>query len=148
MNSRSQGGFLITKIHHLGARVFSKMLKDYDIEVGPGQGRVIFALWQRDGVPIKELAKRTSLGKSTLTDLLDRLEESGHIERAHSKSDRREILIALTQRARDLNAKYNQVSDEMTDIFYSGFTKTEIEQFEKFLELVLDNLTKAETDHP
>jgi hypothetical protein len=52
MSHQKQGGFLISKIHNLSARIFSKKLKEYEIEIGPGQGRIIFALWQEDGIPI------------------------------------------------------------------------------------------------
>ena len=96
MKEIDQGGFLITKIHHLGARIFSKKLKEHDIEIGPGQGRVIFALWQDDEVPINELVKKTALGKSTLTDLLDRLTEAGLVVRVNHPTDRRVTLVKLT----------------------------------------------------
>ena len=140
MIQQKQGGFLITKIHHLGARIFSKKLKEYGIEIGPGQGRIIFALWHEDGIPISELAKRTSLGKSTLTDLLDRLVDAGLLVRENHSSDRRVTLIRLTDSARKMQDKYEQVSKEMTDLFYQEFTSDEIDNFEAYLHRLLANL--------
>jgi DNA-binding MarR family transcriptional regulator len=69
--SQRSGGFLVTQIHHLGRRVFSELLKERGLDIGPGQGRILFALWQKDGVPINELIKKTLLRKSTLSELLD-----------------------------------------------------------------------------
>lgn len=140
MIQQKQGGFLITKIHHLGGRIFSKKLKKYGIEIGPGQGRIIFALWHEDGIPISELAKRTALGKSTLTDLLDRLVDAGLLVRENHSSDRRVTLIRLTDSARKMQDKYEQVSKEMTDLFYQEFTSDEIDNFEAYLHRLLANL--------
>jgi len=140
MSQQREGGFLISKIHNLSARVFSKKMKKYGIEIGPGQGRIIFSLWQEDGIPISELAKRTSLGKSTLTDLIDRLVESDLVVREKHPSDRRVTLIRLTESARNLNDRYNQVSEDMTSLFYRGFSNEEIEDLETYLRRLLTNL--------
>ncbi len=144
MSEQRQGGFLIAKIHHLSARVFSMKLKEYDIEIGPGQGRVIFSLWQEDGIPISELAKRTALGKSTLTDLIDRLEDIGLVMRENHPSDRRVTLVWLTDTAKNMHDKYNRVSREMTDLFYEGFSSDEIDELETYLQRLLTNLERAD----
>ena len=81
MKHQSQGGFLIAKIHQLSGRIFSKLLKKHQIEINPAQGRIMFVLWRNDNIPIQELAKKTSLSKTTLTSMLDRLEIMGYIVR-------------------------------------------------------------------
>ena len=80
---------MISKIHQISGRIFSKKLKDYKIEINPGQGRILFALWEKDGISIQELAQRTSLGKSTLTSMLNRLEKAGYIQLKRSSEDDR-----------------------------------------------------------
>ncbi|MHA2141327.1 MAG: MarR family winged helix-turn-helix transcriptional regulator [Candidatus Thorarchaeota archaeon] len=136
----SQGGFLITKIHHLSGRIFSKKLKEHDIEISPGQGRILFALWQEDGVPIRDLTRRTQLGKSTLTDMLDRMESEGLIDRIASEADKRKSLVHLTEKTKKLHQKYLAVSMEMTELFYRDFTYDQIELFEDYLNRLLSNL--------
>jgi DNA-binding MarR family transcriptional regulator len=142
----TEGGFLITKIHHLAGRIFSKKLKEFDIQINPGQGRILFALWRGDGISINELAKRTALGKSTLTDMLDRLEENGFLCRTPSQDDRRKILITLTEKTTRLHQKYNDVSILMSEVFYDGFSSGEISNFEEYLRRLLDNLVKCESE--
>ncbi len=142
MSKIREGGFLISRIHHLAGRIFAKMLREHDIEISPGQGRIIFALWRDDGISINDLAKRTSLGKSTLTDMLDRLEETGYLRRVPSKTDRRKIMIELTDKIDGLQDTYTEVSKEMTDLYYAGFADDEIDIFEQSLKRVLENLTK------
>ncbi|MHA1943152.1 MAG: MarR family winged helix-turn-helix transcriptional regulator, partial [Candidatus Thorarchaeota archaeon] len=84
MMSQRSGGFLVTQIHHLGRRVFSELLKERGLNIGPGQGRILFSLWQEDGVPINELIKKTLLRKSTLSELLDSLEKAKLVKRVQS----------------------------------------------------------------
>ncbi len=144
MIARRQGGFLIAKIHHLSGRIFSRMLKEHGIELNAAQGRIMFVLWQQDGMPISVLAKRTSLGKSTLTSMLDRLVASGHISREHSTRDRREILIRRTAADREMEKTYRRVSKAMAGIFYGGLSDAEVTGFEATLEAILRNLVDHE----
>ena len=136
-----EGGFLISKIHYLGRRIFNQMLKRDQIDVNPGQGRILYVLWNNDEIPINELAKQTALEKSILTTMLDRLEGEGHLIRVRSQNDRRIIGVKLTEKNRTLHEKYRRVSQEMTVQFYRDFTTKEIEAFEAFLVRILQNLS-------
>ncbi len=144
MKLQSQGGFLIAKIHQLSGRIFTKLLKKHQIEINPAQGRIMFVLWRDDNIPIQELAKKTSLSKTTLTSMLDRLEIMGYIARVPSNEDRRKICIKLTEKDKSLHEKYQQVSLEMTELFYQGMSNDEIDLFEKQLEKTYKNLIVAE----
>lgn len=139
---RSEGGFLISKVHQLMGRVFNRLLREHGIGFNSAQGRILFVLWKGDGIPITELAEETMLGKSTLTSMLDRLEEAGHVQRERSPEDRRVTLIRLTEKNRRLKDDYDRVSREMTEFFYEGFTWEEVEEFEEYLRRTLENLKK------
>lgn len=139
---RSEGGFLLSKVHQLSGRVFNRLLREHGIEFNSAQGRILFVLWKGDSIPITELADETMLSKSTLTSMLDRLEEAGHIRRDQSPEDRRVILIHLTDENKRLKNKYERVSREMTELFYEGFTWEEIKEFEGYLRRTLENLKK------
>ena len=147
MKDQRQGGFLISKVHQLSGRIFARMLRQYEVdEINPAQGRIMFVLWRSDRIPISELARRTSLGRSTLTSMLDRLEQSGYVRRTPSPGDRRVTLIERTEKDRAFQQRYIQVSQEMGELFYDGFSEAEIDQFESYLERIQDNLTARETD--
>jgi DNA-binding MarR family transcriptional regulator len=145
MKQQKQAGFLLAKVHQLSGRIFRMLLKECGVDqINPAQGRIMFVLWQEDGIPINDLAARTKLGKSTLTSMLDRLEKIGLIVRVPSKENRRKILIRRTQRDKDLEGLYVQVSQEMTQIWYRGFSGSQIERFEVDLQQISDNLTDFE----
>jgi len=108
MKTQREGGFLIAKIHQIAGRIFTQKLKDYNIEINPAQGRIMFMLWRNEGISINELAEKTSLGKSTLTSMLDRLEAAGFIKRVPSRIDRRKIIIERTEKDRSFQDLYIQ----------------------------------------
>ena len=144
MKEQYQAGFLMAKIRQVGGRISERILKQYGIEINSAQGRIMFVLWQNDGISINELADKTHLKKSTLTSMLDRLEKMEYIKRQRSKKDRRKILIKRTVKDRTMEKKYVEVSEEMTRLYYKGFSKSQIISFENDLEQILNNLTEFE----
>lgn len=144
MKRQRQGGFLIGRVRQTAGRVFGRILRRHGIRLTPPQGRVLFGLWRDGAMPIAEIAGRTGLGKSTLTGLLDRLERDGYLRRVRSTADRRVILIEPTASDARSQAAFIRASQEMTEIFYDGFTGAEIDRFEADLARILTNLRRAE----
>ncbi len=134
----------MAKIHQIAGRIFSSKLRTAGVSLNPAQGRIMFVLWHTDRIPISELAKRTSLGKSTLTSMIDRLESSGYVTRIPCSDDRREILIERTDKDRAFERTYTKLSGDMTRLFYHGFSKKEIGQFETYLTRIYENLAGYE----
>jgi DNA-binding MarR family transcriptional regulator len=138
----TNGGFLISKIKQIQGRVFEQLLQQHHIDQFNGaQGRILHVLWNEDNIPISELATKTGLAKTTLTSMLDRLEQAGYLTRIFDKGDRRKINIKLTEESKAMKDQYNLVSEHMSDIFYEGFTESEILEFEKYLDRILSNLS-------
>ena len=138
---KNTGGFLITRIKQVGGRRFDRILSQKKIDVFNGaQGRILYVLWQDNGVPISELSRQTGLATTTLTSMLDRMETAGLIYRDRGDKDRRKIRIYLTEKAKGLEEDYNAVSEEMSRIYYKGFSDQEIEQLESYLERMWKNV--------
>lgn len=145
MIEKTRGGFIVSQVKQIQGRIFDKLLKDYGIDNFNGpQGRILYVLWQQDNLSISEIGSRTSLAKTSLTTMLDRMEERGYIQRNNAPNDRRQILITLTDKAKSLNSKYNEVTDHMNQIFYEGFSDEAIKAFDDNLQHVLENLQKWE----
>jgi len=141
----SRTGFLISQIKQVQARIFQRLLQDSGVEEFNGpQGRILYVLWQKDEVPIVELSQKTGLAKNTLTVMLGRMEDAGLIERKASDTDKRQSLIVLTGKAKNLQEKYDEVSLKMNSVFYDGFTEKEVRTMDGYLDRILDNLEKTE----
>jgi DNA-binding MarR family transcriptional regulator len=137
----TNGGFLISQIKQVSGRIFERLLARAGVDAFNGpQGRILYVLWQADGIPIAVLAKKTGLAKTTPTSMLDRMEAAGLLSRAYDKADRRQIRISLTAQARALRGEYDAVSRSMSELFYAGFTDPEILAFENTLRRILQNL--------
>lgn len=137
----TQGGFLITQVKQVGSRVFEKILGNANIqEFNGAQGKILYVLWQEDGIAINTLAKRVGLANTTLTSMLDRMEAAELIRRVPDERDRRKSRIVLTGKARALQGKYDEVSDKMNALYYVGFSEAEVRQFEDYLRRILKNL--------
>lgn len=134
-------GFLISQVKQVQGRVFQRLLTESGVEEFNGpQGRILYVLWQEDGIPIARLVQQTGLAKSTLTAMLTRMEHVGLITRDSSSADKRQVIICLTDTARGLQDKYEQVSEEMNQLFYRGMTQKEADLLDGLLDRVLANL--------
>lgn len=142
---KTQGGYLISRIKQTGTRVFDRMLAASGIGAFNGaQGRILYVLWQGEGISISSLSAQTSLANTTLTSMLDRMEASGLVAREPDPKDRRRRLIVLTAKARALREDYERLSQRMNRCYYAGFTEAEVEQFESCLRRILSNLEEEE----
>ncbi len=137
----SNGGFLITKIKQLGDRIFEKVLSAQGIDAFNGaQGRILYVLWQQDGVPIKTVSDSCGLAITSLTSMLERMERQGLILRKPDSQDKRKTLLYLTDKARALQKDYDAVSLQMGSLYYRGFSEQEVRQFEAYLQRIQQNL--------
>ena len=134
---KTNGGFLVTKIKQLGDRIFERILAEKNIDAFNGaQGRILYVLWQEDGVPIKIISEKSGLAITSLTTMLERMEKNGLISRKTDEADKRKTLLFLTDKAKELKEAYDSVSNEMGNIYYRDFTDKEILQFEEYLNRI------------
>ena len=138
---KANGGFLVTKIKQLGDRIFERILAEKNIDAFNGaQGRILYVLWQEDGVPIKIISEKSGLAITSLTTMLERMEKNGLIRRKTDEADKRKTLLFLTDKTKELKEAYDSVSNEMGNIYYRDFTDKEILQFEEYLNRIRVNL--------
>ena len=141
---KTYGGFLLSQIRHLSGRVGEQLLKDSGVDIFNGaQGRILYVLWEHGPVTITQLGRLSSLAKTTLTSMLDRMEAAGLAAREPDRQNRRQIYVAATEKANEYRAKYDWISDRMSEIFYQGFTPAEITSFEDQLRKIIQNLEGA-----
>jgi DNA-binding MarR family transcriptional regulator len=103
---------------------------------------LISLLWEYEKLSITEIGRLTSLAKTTLTSMLDRMEESGMVVRIPDVENRRQIFVSITDKAKEYRMKYDHVSEKMNFLFYQDFTETEINDFENRLRKIIKNLEK------
>ena len=123
---KNNGGYLINQIQKISSRKFNELLKEKNIdEFNGSQGVILYSLWNNKELTIKEIGKITGLAKTSLTSMLDRMEEKGLIRRKDNSEDKRSIKIMLTDKAKELEKDYNDISNKMSNIFYKNFSDKE-----------------------
>ena len=144
---KSNSGFYISRIKQINTRLLNKLLAQKNITAFNGeQGRILHVLWENDGISNRELSKESGLAMSSLTTMLERMEEKKLLERSIDENDKRKILIFLTDYAKSLKSEYDEISDKMTEISFKGISVEERLAFEMTLEKVLYNFEKAEQE--
>ena len=143
----SNSGFYISRIKQINTRLLNKLLAQKNITAFNGeQGRILHVLWENDGISNQELSKRSGLAMSSLTTMLERMEEKNLLTRKGCPKDKRKCLLFLTEHANSLKKEYNEISDKMTKLSFEGISEDERLAFEKTLENILHNLEKAEQE--
>jgi len=99
--------FAIYSTAHAFNRVYKPLLGRLGLTYP--QYLVMLVLWERDGVPVKDIGERLFLDSGTLTPLLKRLEAAELVKRTRSTEDERQVLIALTSRGQALKEKAGAV---------------------------------------
>jgi DNA-binding MarR family transcriptional regulator len=70
-----------------------------------GSGMILFALYDRDGWTIKELAARSKVTHVAVLHLIKKLEDARLVNRRQCREDGRATRVWLTRRGRDLEPK-------------------------------------------
>jgi DNA-binding MarR family transcriptional regulator len=85
---------------------------------------VLSVLWEDDDKTIGGIAARLDLEPSTITPLVKRLEQAGHVVRQRNPSDERQVKVQLTEQGRGLRAQ----TRTLAEAFYgkSGMTPPEV----------------------
>ena len=142
-------GIVMAQIKQLQSRIIEKLLKEtqaYDAMNG-AQMNILYQLWQKDDITISELSKKTQLANTSLTTMLDRLEQRGQIIRCRNSENRREICIKLTDQAKDLKEHANIILNTMHGINFNGFSDEEKDQMYAYLTRMKNNLENYAAKH-
>ena len=70
---------------------------------------VLLVLWEKDGQPVNDIAKRLFLETNTVTPLLQRMEKEGILTRKKGEKDARQMIVSLTRKGKELQAQLADV---------------------------------------
>jgi DNA-binding MarR family transcriptional regulator len=99
--------FAVYSTAHAFNRVYKPLLDRLGLTYP--QYLVMLVLWERDGVPVKDIGERLFLDSGTLTPLLKRMEAANLIKRTRGTEDERQVLIAVTPQGQALKEKARAV---------------------------------------
>ena len=81
-------------------------------ELSATQIRALFQLERESEIPAGCLAKTADVSPASMTAMLDHLEQDGMVSRRRSETDRRQVIVSLTDQGRERLARKRAVWDE------------------------------------
>ena len=76
---------------------------------------VLSVLWEGDDQTITAIASHLDLEPSTITPLVKRLEQAGHVVRKRNPADERQVKVLLTDQGRALRVQTKVLTDALFD---------------------------------
>jgi len=131
--------FAVYSTAHAFNRVYKPLLERLGLTYP--QYLVMLVLWERDGVPVKEIGERLFLDSGTLTPLLKRLEVAQLLKRTRSSGDERQVLIALTPHGQALHEKAKAVPQAVLEA--TAYSASELSAARSQLVTLRDRLNTA-----
>ncbi|NLM66590.1 MAG: MarR family transcriptional regulator [Enterococcus sp.] len=107
-------------------------------DIVPSHGDILYQLFQDEPLTMQEISKRIHRTKSTVTILVKKLEDKGYIERQKNEEDSRSTLISLTEKGRALHPIFEEISENLQERLYGGYSRGQVIMFEELLEIAYD----------
>lgn len=116
-----------------------------ELELSDGQPKVLYILRVNEGCVQKDLATMCDVKPSSMTILLDGLEEKGLVERVKTivPSGKRAFQIFLTPRGREIADKVFDLMEDIEDECFVGISDEERQQLFNLLRRVRENLHRS-----
>ncbi len=135
-------------INRTGVRIataFGDVLRDHGVTLP--MWRVLAALDHADGQRISDLAALISIDVSTLSRILDAMQEKGLVERRRGKGgDARVVTVHGTKAGHALTGKLIPFARHYEDVALRGFTPAETEALKAMLVRVYGNVAALEDE--
>ncbi|WP_461811252.1 MarR family winged helix-turn-helix transcriptional regulator [Faecalimonas sp.] len=103
---------------------------------------VLERIYYNKKLTIKEISKKYNIPPSTLTGIIDRLENKKLIQRFRKNTDRRTIELVTTPEGNTIVKKHIEEDELFSINLFNSLEKTKKETLKKLLEELLQNIEK------
>jgi DNA-binding MarR family transcriptional regulator len=131
-------GFMLSDVSRLMRRRFDERART--VGATRAQWRTLTTLSRNEGLNQGALADLLEVEPITLCRMIDRLEESGLVERRRDPNDRRAWLLYLTAKSRPLLDDLHAVAGEMIEQALTGIAPADRERLGDLLNTIRANL--------
>lgn len=121
------------------------IFKRYGIDLTPEQFLVIDTLWKKDTISQQKLADILMKDKNSITKLVDAMEKKKLVMRVADENDRRQNLIALTQKAKDMENLVTEVAIKAVSTIVKDIPENQLTLFVEVLNKMERNIRNYET---
>lgn len=132
---------LIGSLRERYSKFLEKELKACGVQGMVGSHGAIFGCLYQSGGQMKvlEIAKQIGRSKSTVTELVNKLESLGYVTKANCCVDGRCTYVQLTDKGKAVRKDFDAISKKLIEKAYKGFTEEEKEALLAALEKMCRN---------
>ena len=112
-----------------------KSLNEIEETITISQYRILVILGGRGDLPMSEIVKETSLAPASATRLCDDLLEKGFIERRAHPNDRRQVIVAITERGSLLLKRVTDSRRQMIREVVANLSEDDLKEVEEGFQL-------------
>lgn len=134
----------IMQISWLSQRQFMQLLDDDRFRLTLPQFYTLLHLYQLAvECKMSDLAEATQQSAASLTGVVDRLAEKQLVERKRHPSDRRQVMVVVTARGRELIAEIKRARREQMQAALAHLVDQEVDLLLHLLDRVLQGMTRV-----
>lgn len=130
--------FSVYSASHVINRAYAPLLRPLGLTYP--QYIALTFLWELDGLGVGDLSRRLKMESSTVTPLLKRLQQLGHIERKRGTEDERQVFVYLTKSGKALKNEAPRITACMVES--TGLEPKALDQLVTTLGRLTDNLAQ------
>ena len=121
----------------------SRLLQPFDLT--PASGLVLSMLADsEEPLPPHEIAKRLIVSRATITGLVDSLERRGYAQRRPHPTDRRMLLVEITDKGRQAADEFRPIVHQHHRVWFEPLDEKEKERFIDLLNIIQASLNGSE----
>lgn len=139
-------GFALGAAARKLAKFYAKALADHSLT--PSQLFLLRQLWLEDGLTLRNLALRTQLDATSITWLVDQLEQAHLVERRRNDTDRRTVRVCLIKAGKQIQAQLVPALTHWEDVLYQELllhhTVSDIATFRSILATLNNTLPEGD----
>ena len=133
--------FLLLRGFHYSNKTISQ--KVLALGLYPGQPKILEYLLEHDGAIAKEIGEGCVIDKSTIANLLLRMERQNLLYKKEHPLDKRASHIHLTEEGQALAVKVKEICAQTDEAAFRGISRDRQETFLQTLRTILSNLEEG-----
>jgi len=123
----------IMRVHQILMARLNELLEPFDLTFPRYEALMLLSFTQSGALPVGKIGERLQVHRSSVTNVVEKLEADGLVERAPHPQDRRATLVAITAAGRDLAERATAVLN--ADLFgLAALDPADQEQLTRILE--------------
>lgn len=132
---------LIGRIREKANKFLIKELENLGLtNIAPSHGDILAALFKRKEATMTEIADLIHRDRSTVTTLVNKLIKLGYVSSKKDPNDNRSSIIYLTEKGKELESGFKEISEKLYMIEYKGISDEEKDVLKSLLLKIYDNL--------